>query len=148
MKTILKITLIGCVVLFLFIFVLSFVIYNWLYSAANKPQVTAVIEHARAFGKTTDNQGCIDEGLRRAEKLRAASPTSVEFWAESAWAGNCLETSEPTPDFCKGVPTMSEEFRNALNENVYEEQMCKKTKFGQYDIHCKSVYSSKQKFCW
>jgi hypothetical protein len=110
--------------------------------------MTAVIEHARAFGNTTDNQGCIDEALRRAEKLQKVSPGSIEFWAEAGWTSNCLETSAPTPDFCEGVPTITEEFRNALKEKAYEEQMCKQTRFGQFDVHCKSVYSSKQKHCW
>ena len=148
MKTGSKITLFGCGGLLILGFVLIIGIVFLLSSTVEAPEMTAVIEHARAFGKTTDKQGCIDEGLRRAEKLRTVSPGSIEFWVEAAWTGNCLETSAPTANFCEGVPTMLEELRKALKEKAYEEQMCKKTRLGQFDVNCKSVYSSKQKFCW
>lgn len=148
MKTGLKIVSIGCGGLLLLIIGVVVFIAVLLFSTVNDPQFTAVIEHGRAFGKTTDNQGCINEGLRRAEKLRTVSPDSIEFWAESAWTGSCLETSAENKGFCEGVPTMSEEFRNALKEKAYEEQMCRKTRFGQFDVNCKSVYLSKQKHCW
>lgn len=148
MKTPAKIFLFGCSGLMLIAVVPVGLVLAWAYSKVSDPRVTAIIEQAREFGKTTDNQGCIDEGLRRAAKLQSTPPSSIEFWAESSWASNCLETSAPTPGFCDGVPSISQEFFNSLNEKVYEEQMCKQTRFGQYDFHCKSVYSAKQKHCW
>ena len=148
MKTPTKIFLFGCGGLLLIGAVVIGLALAWLYTKASDPRVTATIEQAREFGKTTDNEGCIKEGLRRAEKLGTISPNSIEFWAESSWASNCLDTSAPTPGFCDGVPTMTEEFGNSLKEKVYEEQMCKMTSLGQYDVHCKSVYSAKQKHCW
>jgi hypothetical protein len=148
MKTPAKIFLFGCGGLLLIGVVVIGLAFAWLYTKVSDPRFTATIEQAREFGRTTDNHGCINEALRRAEKLETASPNSMEFWAESSWASNCLDTSQPTQGFCDGVPTMTEEFANALKENVYEEQMCKKTPFGQYNVHCKSVYSAKQKHCW
>jgi hypothetical protein len=104
-------------------------------------------EEARQFGKTTDAQGCINEGLRRA-RLLEAKDFSIKDLPGSTWMVNCLDTSQPTEGFCDKVPTMSEEFGNALKEKAYEEQACKQIGFGQKHPHCKMVFSGKQQHCW
>jgi len=72
------------------------------------------------FGKTTDQRGCIDEGLKRGKKLGL-----LEFDAQienEYFVRGCLESSRATPGFCDGVPSG---FWNIFND--WDKEQCEKT---------------------
>src|SRR4051794_34625054 len=59
-----------------------------------------VAEEGRNFGKTTDNQGCVDEGLSRYKR----EPGFTSILTNSIFMRMCLESSKPTAGFCNDVP--------------------------------------------
>jgi hypothetical protein len=56
----------------------------------------------REFGKTTDQKGCMDEGLRRAIGIKKTETGPLVNLR--AFVSGCLESSRPSPEFCAGVP--------------------------------------------
>jgi hypothetical protein len=54
----------------------------------------------RNFGAQTDNQGCVDEGVKR---YRDAAGLT-EFIKHGIFVRSCLEASRETPNFCDDVP--------------------------------------------
>src|SRR3712207_1104897 len=58
------------------------------------------VEEGRAYGRATDEQGCVDESVarhKRAEGFAGIINTSI-------FMNSCLEVSRPTPNFCDAVP--------------------------------------------
>jgi hypothetical protein len=54
------------------------------------------------FGKTTDQRGCLTEGLRRGKKI-----TDITTQAGNReFVKGCLRSSQLTPAFCDGVPSV------------------------------------------
>ncbi len=52
----------------------------------------------REFGRTTDENGCIEKGFLLKREIDKFDSVILEF------VGECLQSSEPTPNFCDGVP--------------------------------------------
>ena len=63
-----------------------------------------VMTEGREFGRTTDNQGCVDENISRYKK----DPGFGSAISASLFTKACLEASRPTPGFCNDVPKPSE----------------------------------------
>src|SRR5262245_3352505 len=59
-----------------------------------------VVAEGQQFGKQTDNQGCVDEGVSRYKK----EPGFGTAISTSIFMRTCLESSKPTPGFCDSVP--------------------------------------------
>jgi hypothetical protein len=57
-------------------------------------------EEGYAFATSTDQEGCVAEGLRRA----ATDGGIMERALARVFVGACLERSTPTGGFCSGVP--------------------------------------------
>ncbi len=97
-------------------------------------QRTAGVE----FGKSTDQRGCMTEGLKRGDKL-GAFDISAQVENESFVKG-CLETSGPTPRFCDGVPS-------SLDNIVagWDKKQCEKSRvFGPI---CEGIFKQQIYFC-
>lgn len=80
----------------------------------------------REFGKTTDQNGCVEKGLTLPN----------DFVNKLSFTSGCLRTSRPAPDFCEGVPYYDPD---------WADEQCKK--IGDNKDACKQAFQSKQSFC-
>lgn len=94
----------------------------------------------REFGKTTDQQGCMQEGLKRARAMKAYNINQVMF--NKAFVEECLQTSRPTQGFCDGVPSQWNP-----NNSDWEEKQCAKAGLDDLQTGCKAVFDVKVDFC-
>src|SRR5438045_2310842 len=76
----------------------------WLISAGVRLSKEANKQAAegRSFGSTTDQRGCIDEGLRRAKTFLAIDIGAMV--TNQTFVQKCLGSGRATDGFCKGVP--------------------------------------------
>ncbi|MBM4778728.1 MAG: hypothetical protein GQE15_13575 [Archangiaceae bacterium] len=63
-----------------------------------------IMAEAKAFGSTTDADGCVKESLRRLE----SADGFVAQAEQKVFLRACLENTLARPDFCEGVPSMNE----------------------------------------
>src|SRR5262245_30809916 len=56
----------------------------------------------REFGRKTDQQGCMTEGMRRSASIGVLDLSGAVVL--STWTDACLKASRETPNFCDGVP--------------------------------------------
>ncbi len=84
----------------------------------------------REFGKTTDQNGCIEKGFLR------------EATGVSGFVSECLESSKLIPDFCDGVPGFSD---GKLEDSGWEDEQCKKV--GHNNRSCSQIFNVKRHFC-
>ena len=85
----------------------------------------------REFGKTTDQNGCMEKGFTLSLPNNSYDLSNVSF------INGCLKSSRPTPDFCEGVPFL-------LNRKWFDEQ-CQKV--GHNTDSCKVAFIAKRNFC-
>ena len=78
----------------------------------------------REFGKTTDQNGCMEKGFLR-------DATRESFYSSNGFVEECLKSSKPIPDFCDGV-------------SLWDEQ-CKKV--GYIRDSCFGASFAKDNFC-
>ena len=93
----------------------------------------------REFGKTTDQLGCMKEGLARAKD------PSINFSLNNgAFVRTCLESSRPVPGFCDGVPR-----RTLLNPQDYEwtAEQCQGIGMDDRKTDCSWVFHQQVQFC-
>jgi hypothetical protein len=88
----------------------------------------------REFGKTADQNGCIEKGFLLKETNRYLNEAFVE---------DCLKSSKPIPDFCDGVPIGFSNYKWEV-EN-WEDEQCKKV--GHNTKSCISAFNVKRWFC-
>jgi hypothetical protein len=115
-------------------------IASWLTGSGKKSsQQSAVkMQEGAVFGKTTNQQGCIDEGLKRASKLGL-----FEFEAQGAnedFVLGCLPSSAASPGFCEGVPSG---LKNIFVD--WTEKKCEKVDMPR--PICTSIYDQQIRFC-
>jgi len=126
--------LIGAIVVVVGIFALNY-LEKQLGESTQKFEV-----EGREFGKTTDQQGCISDGMRR-----SASIGLLEFSAGiqlSAYVDACLETSKPTANFCDGVPSFW-----SMKETEWGSAMCRKAGVDPERTACVLITKRKHQFC-
>lgn len=63
-----------------------------------------VMAEAKAFARDTDGDGCVTESLRRLE----AADGFIAQAEQKIFLRSCLEHTLQRPDFCEGVPKMSD----------------------------------------
>lgn len=100
-RIILALLIVAAIVIIAFVVTIA----SWLTGSGKKSsQQTAVkMQEGAEFGKTTNQQGCIDEGLKRNSKLGL-----FDFDAQGAnedFVLGCLPASAASPGFCDGVPS-------------------------------------------
>lgn len=97
----------------------------------------------RELGKTTDQQGCMREGLTRAKTM-----STFEFkrgQINSAFVSACLESSRPAAGFCDGIPQRSFTAPSADYDWITEQ--CDKIGMDHVKTGCIAVFQTRIKFC-
>ena len=84
-----------------------------------------------AFGKTTDQNGCIEKGYL------LEAPTDSFDMSSQKFLNECLNASRPSTDFCEGVPFV-------FDRQWFDEQ-CKKV--GHNDDSCINALIAKRNYC-
>lgn len=99
------------------------------------PEMVRNLQNANAegteFGKTTDNNGCMEKGF-----TLKTSTDSVDLTAEEFVRG-CLNSSSPTPNFCVGV--------TSVLDREYFKAECKKV--GHQTDACEESFLAKRNYC-
>jgi hypothetical protein len=85
----------------------------------------------REFGRTTDENGCIEKGLSLKREIDKFDKVIFEF------VGECLQSSEPTPNFCEGVP-------KEAHYDFWINNQCEKV---SKDAPCFDTMYEKQSYC-
>jgi len=97
-----------------------------------------VAEEGKNFGNTTDNQGCVDEGLSRYKK----EPGLASILSNTIFTRTCLESSKPTPGFCDEVPRQTEFMKTV----EWRKKQCRQAGL-QSDNNCQNLFTPVQQFC-
>ena len=140
MKTVTKI-IISAVGTFVVVLVLGIASVIWLSSDEeyNKNYEAARIE-GHDFGSTTDNNGCMKEGLSRAPGTRLTEISKVTV--KAAFVDECLKASRPVSDFCKGVPWII-----SINNMEWRENQCELAGLDPDRTACLAVFDKKIDYC-
>lgn len=94
----------------------------------------------RAHGATTDQEGCVREGL--AQQL-ACGELEVMCQAMAAlWGTACMESATPIAGFCDGVPTTSE----ILESSRWRIEQCD-AQGHSGNTQCAQFFSAVQEHC-
>jgi len=101
-------------------------------------ELTAKEEEGKEFGKTTDQQGCITEGMTRGKKLTGINLTGEV--GNRYFVKGCLRASQPTPGFCEGVPSP---LRRVVDN--WDERQCEKVRIPK--SACQDVLKEQILFC-
>ncbi|HEX8393993.1 MAG TPA: hypothetical protein VF665_16740 [Longimicrobium sp.] len=130
-KGCLKAAGIGCGVLLLLFFLL--IVGGMVFFNRNKEGMQASAAEGAQFGTTTDEDGCIAEGKKRAANMNGIT----EGIKVGTFARGCLEYSRSTPGFCTGVPAPTS-IRQTAEWRV---KQCGN------DATCPGVMTVKQSYC-
>src|SRR6185295_11625189 len=129
----------GIVILILVVAVIGVGVYWW---SRNKDALLAKgkeeMEQGQAFGRGSDNQGCVDESITRYKKepgFRTAVGTNL-------FLNFCLRSSQPTPGFCDEVPKQTE----FIKSGQWRVAQCKEVGLSG-DNYCQQLFSAVQNFC-
>ena len=94
----------------------------------------------REFGKTVDQRGCIDEGIRRS---RSMGPLDLSrAIALSTYVDACLETCRPTAGFCDGLPSFW-----SMKDAEWSAAQCRKAGVDPEKTGCIHVLKRQYQFC-
>ena len=94
----------------------------------------------REFGKTTDKQGCVNEGFRLSKSVGL-----IDFnggMQLSTFVDACFKTSRETPNFCEGVPSFW-----SMKESEWGAAECRKAGLDPEKTGCVHVTKRKHQFC-
>jgi hypothetical protein len=140
MPTWLKVLLI--VALAIVLLVVGVVVVGAVWWSRNKDALISrakeVVAEGKDFGRQSDNQGCVDEGISRYKKdpgLSSALSTSI-------FMRTCLDASEPTPGFCDDVPKETEFIKSAQ----WRVEQCRRVDLSR-DSYCQNLFQPVQQFC-
>jgi hypothetical protein len=96
------------------------------------------IEEGNAYGRATDEQGCVDEAVARHKRAQGFSGIiNTSFFMNS-----CLEVSRPTPHFCDAVPQRTD-FTKAARWQLDE---CKRYGLTP-ERQCGQLFQQVQQYC-
>ncbi len=101
-------------------------------------KVKAVASEGRDFGRSSDNQGCVDESISRYKK----EPGFGSAISNSIFMQSCLDSSRPTPNFCADVPKVTEFMKSAQ----WRVDQCRKIDLSS-DSYCQQLFQPVQQFC-
>lgn len=90
-----------------------------------------------AFGRQTDNAGCLEEILSR----HRAHHDFSDALPNSLFLNGCLRTSRPTTGFCEGVPR-GNEFGATIE---WQMQQCRQANLT--DSYCGQLFQQVQQHC-
>ena len=95
------------------------------------------VKEGSVFGKSADNQGCLDEALSRYKQNKGFGGGI----STGLFLTGCLEASRATPGFCDDVPKPTEFIRSA------HWQINKCEEAGLPDQYCRQLFSQVQQYC-
>ncbi len=101
-------------------------------------QVKQSMTEGREYGRTTDNQGCVDESLSRYKK----DPGFGSAISTNLFNKACLEASRATPGFCTDVPRPTE----FMKSGQWRAAQCRKVALSS-DNYCQQLFQPVQEFC-
>lgn len=81
-------------------------------------EMEATGEEGRTFGEGTDQNGCVDEGLRRVE-----GKSSIAAIAPVGFVSACLQTAAESEGFCDEVPKATDIFDSVFWPQGHCEEM-------------------------
>jgi hypothetical protein len=97
-----------------------------------------VMTEGREFGRTADNQGCVDESISRYKK----EPGFSSAISTSIFSRACLDASRPTVGFCNDVPKPTE----FVKSGQWRAEQCRKVDLSS-DSYCQQMFQPVQEFC-
>jgi hypothetical protein len=97
-----------------------------------------VMIEGREYGRTTDNQGCVDATVSRYKK----EPGFSSVISTSLFTRACLNASRPTPGFCSDVPKPMEFMKSA----EWRKSQCSRVDLSS-DSYCPQLFQPVQEFC-
>jgi hypothetical protein len=114
-------------------------IASWFRTGKTSSQrIEARIQDGIEFGKTTNQQGCIDEGLKRGARM-AIFDFDDQADNENFVLG-CLKSSAASPGFCDGVPSGV--------KNIFVDWTKKKCeKINVTEPVCTGIFDQQIRFC-
>jgi hypothetical protein len=92
----------------------------------------------RDLGRTTDNQGCVDQSVLRYKK----EPGFTSVIATTIFMRSCLDVSRPTAGFCDNVPKQTEFTKSAQ----WRVEQCERVDL-RSDTYCQQLFSQVQDYC-
>ena len=92
----------------------------------------------REYGRTTDNQGCVDENISRYKK----DPGFSSVISASLFARACLDASRPTQGFCTDVPKPTE----FVKSGQWRVAQCRRVDLSA-DSYCQQLFQPVQEYC-
>ena len=98
----------------------------------------AEMTEGRDLGRTTDNQGCVDQSMLRYKK----DPGFTSVIATTLYLKSCLDVSRATPGFCDEVPKSSE----FTKSGSWRAEKCNEVGLGS-DTYCHQLLAPVQDFC-
>lgn len=95
----------------------------------------------REFGKTTDQNGCMEKGLSFEPPKRYFANMNI-----NTFVFECLRSSRPVPNFCDGVPTYDDK---PEVEDKWEAEQKREKKCPEYPNNepCFQTIYGKQSYC-
>lgn len=137
-----KVLLIGGGALVLVGIVCAVAIGVWLVKAGTRLAKEADQQAAegRSFGHTTDQRGCLDEGLRRAKTFRGIDIASLV--ANQTFVQKCLGSSKKTDGFCEAVPS-----RFGASRDDWMKNECAKVKMSPLGTGCMAPFKAQIEYC-
>jgi hypothetical protein len=124
------------------VFIVGAVVVVGVWIARNKDAWLGQIKESesagRDFGRQSDNQGCVDEMIRRYKE----EPGIKSGISSSIFTQSCLKASRPTPGFCDDVPGEFEFTRSAQ----WRVDQCRRVDLSS-DSVCPSLFKPVQDFC-
>ncbi|MFZ1699565.1 MAG: hypothetical protein WBO10_07695 [Pyrinomonadaceae bacterium] len=94
----------------------------------------------REFGKTTDQKGCMTEGLTRSRTMTKHDISRLV--KNGDFVEGCLEGSQATEGFCENVPLFGDS-----SEGQWEYKQCRDSGMDSQTTGCKSIYEEHLMFC-
>ena len=95
-------------------------------------------EQGVAYGRQTDNEGCLDEAVARYGRAEGfADMIKVNVFVRA-----CLEASRPAPGFCDAVPRQTE-FMKSIG---WQQQQCQRHGL-TVERQCGQLFQQVQQFC-
>ncbi len=98
----------------------------------------AVMTEGKDFGRSTDNQGCVDESVSRYKK----EPGLTSVLSSTLFMRACLDVSRKTPGFCDEVPKQTDFIKSAR----WRVEQCQRINLSS-DRNCQQLFTPVQQFC-
>jgi hypothetical protein len=123
---------------FCILIVVGFAYY--LSTGDRKGEYQAREAEGRELGKTTDQAGCMKEGLARARGIKLLEINRA--LSNQAFVEECLGSARSTAGFCDGVP---ESWK--LQDNEWSKKQCERLGMDELRTSCTTVFRAKANAC-